>query len=335
MSNPRIAIYGMGFVGQQLARLTLDKGFTLVAAYNRSGEKVGRDVGALLGLGRDVGVAVEDCEKADYAKLQADIAFIATTDHLQENMSAYERLLGAGANVLCHGTESYHPRWANAGLADRIDALARANGVTFCGGGIWDMTRIWSGIVAAGPCVEITALRHDSQTDLGRQGVHHMPRMGVGMTVEEFQQTIGAGHGSTRGHLFIPLVVVLEKLGFTITDTTERMEPVVWDRPYYCEPLGKNLAAGTCVGTRVSLEVNTAQGVTAYGTVEYRVFHPGEEETMRWKVEGQPGFDICVTREGSGLASASSLFNRYRDVLQAPAGIQPVWTFGPMQPKIW
>ena len=334
MSSPRIAIYGMGFVGQQLARLTLEKGSTLVAAYNRGGEKVGQDVGALLGLEREVGVAVEDCEQVDYANLQADIAFIATNDRLQQNMDAYERLLGAGVNVLCHGTEAYHPRWADAGLADRIDMLARSNGVTFCGGGIWDMTRIWSGIVAAGPCAKITALRHESQTDLGRQGVHHMPRMGVGMTVEEFQQTIGAGHGSTRGHLFIPLVVVLEKLGFTVTSTAERMEPIVWDRPYYCEPLGKNLESGICLGTCVRLEVNTEQGVTAYGSVEYRVFHPGEEETMRWKVEGQPGFEICVTREGSGLASASSLFNRYRDVLEAAPGIQPVWTLGPMQSEI-
>jgi len=55
---------------------------------------------------------------------------------------------------------------------------------------------------------------------------------------------------------------------------------------------------------------------------------------MRWKVEGQPGFEICVTREGSDLASASSLFNRYRDVLEAAPGIQPVWTLGPMQPEI-
>lgn len=332
--TPRVAIYGMGFVGRQLASFSLDRGFKLVAAYNRSGEKVGQDVGALLGLGRDLGVLVEDCDLANYANLQADIAFVATNDRLEENMDAYQRLLGAGCNVLCHGTEAYHPRWANAGLAERIDAMSRANGVTFCGGGIWDMTRIWSGIVAAGPCVEITALHHSSQTDLGRQGVHHMPRMGVGMTVEEFHQTIGAGQGSTRGHLFIPLVVVLEELGLRVTDSTERMEPVIWDKPYYCEPLGRNLEAGTCVGTRVCLEVKTEQGVTAYGSVEYRVFDPGEEEIMRWKVEGRPGFDLSVTREGSGLASASSLFNRSRDVLQAAPGIQPLWTLGPMRPHL-
>jgi len=334
MSSPRIAIYGLGFVGQQLAKLTLDKGFKLVAAFNRSGEKVGQDVGALLGLDRDIGVLVEDCEIADYTNLQADMIFIATCDRLHENMSAYERLLNAGVNVLCHGTESYHPRWANAELAELIDALAKANGVTFCGSGIWDMTRMWSGIIAAGPCVEITAMHHSSQTDLGRQGLHHMPRMGVGMTVDEFRQTIGAGRGSTRGHLLIPLVVVLEKLGYTVTDTSERMEPIVWDKPYYCEPLGQELAAGTCVGTRVCLEVHTSQGVTAYGNVEYRVFNPGEEETMRWKIEGRPGFDICVTRQESGLASASSLFNRCQDVLQAPPGIQPLWTFGPMHPDV-
>src|SRR3546814_1557093 len=73
----------------------------------------------------------------------ADIAIVATTDRIAANFPAYERLLGAGLNVICHGGEAYFPAGADAAVADRIDVLARANGVTFTGTGIWDISRTW------------------------------------------------------------------------------------------------------------------------------------------------------------------------------------------------
>ena len=57
-------------------------------------------------------------------------------------MAAYERLMNAGINVICHGAESYFPWGADRQLAERIDAVARRNGVTFTGTGIWDFSRI-------------------------------------------------------------------------------------------------------------------------------------------------------------------------------------------------
>ena len=42
--SPRIAVYGLGFVGQQLAGFALDKGWEIVGAYNRAGDKVGNVV---------------------------------------------------------------------------------------------------------------------------------------------------------------------------------------------------------------------------------------------------------------------------------------------------
>jgi hypothetical protein len=38
--------------------------------------------------------------------------------------------LGAGINVICHGSESYFPQGADPDLAEKIDALAKRNAVT-------------------------------------------------------------------------------------------------------------------------------------------------------------------------------------------------------------
>ena len=70
---PRIAIYGVGQYGTMIARLAAERGWPIAAAFNRAGPKVGQDLGRIAGLGRDLGVIVQDCESGDYAALDADI----------------------------------------------------------------------------------------------------------------------------------------------------------------------------------------------------------------------------------------------------------------------
>ena len=50
--KPRIVIYGAGQVGQYIARFAVQKGWPIVAAFNRAGAKVGQALGRLAGLSR-------------------------------------------------------------------------------------------------------------------------------------------------------------------------------------------------------------------------------------------------------------------------------------------
>jgi secondary-alkyl amine dehydrogenase [NAD(P)+] len=332
--NYRIAVYGMGFVGQQLAGFALDKGWQVVGAYNRAGNKVGQDVGTL--LGRDpINVLVEDCNTADFTKLQADVGFVATTDWLKDNFAAYERFLSAGINVLCHGSEANHPRICDEETANKIDALAKANGVTFTGGGIWDSTRIWSGIIIAGPNLSIESMHHISHTDVGRQGVHQLKRLGAGMAVDEYKKVVMASDRNVTGLPKIPACSVATGLGFEITGIKERIEPVVWDTNHNSQWLGMVIPAGDVVGTRMLVDIETAQGATFHSCFEYRDFREGDEEHMIWKVKGKPSMEIRVTRNDSGMASASSLFNRVPDVVAGEPGIVELWKLRPLRPSIF
>ena len=182
---PRLAIYGLGQYGQHIVRIAVRKGWRIVAAFNRAGDKVGRDFGRLAGLDLNLEVVVQDCDHADYGRVDADIGVVAVSDRIADNFSAYERLLGAGLNVICHGTESINPSVANPEVAGKVDQLAKRNNVTFTGTGIWDMSGIWSGILVAGPCTDITSLLHVSVTDIERFGKALVLATGVGMSVAE------------------------------------------------------------------------------------------------------------------------------------------------------
>lgn len=324
---PTIAVYGVGRYGTDVVRMATAKGWPVVAAYNRAGPKVGQDVGRLAGLDQDLGVVVEDCDAADFAALNADIAIVATTDRLADNMDAFERLLGAGVNVLSHNTESYLPWAVDADLAARLDQVATDAGVTFTGSGIWDMSRIWSGILSAAPCINIDSLRHTSRTNLGRSSSGALA--GIGLSNEEFQTQLVDQRGMI-GELYklIPWQV-MTGLGYEVTHVTERREAVLFDHPVYAAGIDREIPAGEPAGLRVLVDVDTAQGVTAHAEIELRVCAEGEADFMRWQVEGDPNSTVHVDRQVGPPGSATSLINRVHDVIAAPPGIREVYRLGP------
>jgi 2,4-diaminopentanoate dehydrogenase len=335
MATPRIVIYGVGQYGSHVARFAVQKGWPIVAAFNRAGPKVGQDLGRVIGLDRDIGVIIQDCETGDYNALKgkADIGIVAQTNVLRLNLPAYQRLMNAGLNVGCHGTESYFPYGCDPATAAEIDELAKKNGVTFTGAGIWDMSRIWSGILVAGPCTELKSLYHSSITDMHGQAnsAEQARQGGMGMSVENYRKI-----GLEKASLLVSYKTipehVLAALGYTITNTQTIVEPVTYDvpTPTWYVPEG-SIAAGLVVGTRIRAEIETKEGVTAKAKIELRLFHPGEQEHMFWEVDGMPHTRVRVERDDSAHATASNLFNRILDIIAAPPGIVLVSKMGPLR----
>lgn len=327
--KPRLVIYGTGQFGQYITRFAVQKGWPIVGAFNRAGVKVGQDLGRLAGLGRDIGVVVQDCDTASYAGLDADIGVVTVSNRLKENFPAYARLMNAGLNVICHGTEAYYPYGNDPHLAAEIDAMAKKKGVTFTGAGIWDMSRIWAGILLAGSCTSLRSMFHSSITDCARIGKTQMLFAGVGMSVEQFGQ-MSAAHAVLKTYKTIP-EHALAALGYTIAETSVRIEPVTFDQPIDCPLLERAIQPGECVGTRIVANIATREGVTSRAEIELRLFREGEVEHMFWSLDGKPVSSIRTEREDSGHATAACLFNRIPDVVAARPGIVLLSEMGPMK----
>lgn len=332
-SKPRIAIYGIGQYGGYITRIADKKGWPIVAAYNRAGDKVGKDLGRLAGLDHDLGVVVQDCDSVSFENLQADIGVVTVGNTLAGNMPAYERFLSAGMNVICHGSEAYYPYGCDQTLAEKIDTLAKNNGVTFSGSGIWDMSRIWAGILAAGPCTDLESLFHASVTDVERFGAPAMQMLGIGLTINQFREKPAASEAVIRTYKTVP-EHVLVALGYTTTEVSVHNEPIVFEASVYSKPLDREIPAGDVVGTRVIVEVNTEQGVSAKTHFETRICKPDEVEHMLWEVNGMPKSRVRTERDDSAYASASCLFNRIPDVIAAKPGIVLVSEMGPLKHRV-
>ena len=178
---------------------------------------------------------MQDCDAADYAAIDADVAIVATSDRLRQNFPAYQKLLGVGINVICHGAESYFPQGADPEMAHAIDALAKHHGVTFTGTGIWDFSRIWSGILVAGPATRIHSFFHKSVTDAQAANLPLMLVCGVSLTQEAYHETMSSKLGIIGGlYKLIPHHV------FMRSAITSRRSPSVASR---CCPTNPCIAA--------------------------------------------------------------------------------------------
>ncbi len=333
---PRIAIYGIGQYGTMIARLATERGWPIVAAYNRAGNKVGQDLGRVAGLDRDLGVIIEDCETADYGALDADLGVVTHRDLLSANMAAYRRLIGAGLNVACHGVQSYLPQSNDPELAAEIEALALANGVTFTGCGIWDMSRIWSGILTAGPCTELRSIHISSLTDPEGQtnSIEQIRQYCISEPVETFHARGIARNAAALAKKTIP-EMVLRALGYTVIASTATIEPVIYDVPV--DSKYGHFEPGLVMGVRFRCTTTTEEGVTGTGLVDQRLFLPGDVEHMFWQVEGVPRSRTRIERLDSAHATAGNLFNRIPDIVAARPGIVPVYEMGPLRPtaRLW
>lgn len=252
---------------------------------------------------------------------------------LKINLDAYRRLIGAGLNIGCHGIQSYYPYGNDPETAREIDELARAKGVTFTGSGIWDMSRIWSGILTAGPCTDITSIHISSLTDPHGQAnsLEQIKQFAISEPVERFYEKGIDKSPLAHAYKTVP-EMVLSALGYTIIESTATVEPVVYEervKTWYV-PEGY-FEAGLCMGVSIKARTTTKEGVIGTALVDSRMPRPGEVEHMYWQVEGKPRTRTMVERLDSAHATAANLFNRIPDIIAAPPGIQLVSQMGPLK----
>ena len=307
-----VAQYGIGPIGAEIARLLLTKPWVkLVAAVDIDPKKIGRDVGEVIGLDREVGVKVT----ADL-NVKADVVCHSTASRLHEVQAQLKDLLSRGSHVVSTCEELSFP--LDAAIREDLQQVARANNVTLLGTGVnpgFVMDKLPLTITSVCQRVDELQIIRIQNASTRREPLQR--KVGAGMTTDEFRNAVSAGKIKHMG-LRESLMMVGRGLGVEFDHVTdENIEPIVADREIVTQFL--KVAPGQVAGVHQTIEGMGRINVS----LELRMYVGAEAVAAdRVIVRGVPDVEMEIKSGVHGdRATAAMVVNAIPRIVQARPGV--------------
>ncbi|MBS1843231.1 MAG: dihydrodipicolinate reductase [Actinobacteria bacterium] len=320
MSPPvKAVVYGVGAMGALLTRLLVEKGVEIVGAVARSPAKVGRDLGAVAGMDRSLGVLVTDDAEALLRDREADIAIVAVDSYLETMAPHFRICLSRGVNVLTLEEETFYP-WRRApAIAAELDDLGRSTGATLAASGVQDVN--WSLAVSA-----LMATAHRIERVRGRSTWHgdeFGPAVGrylhLGWDPAQATASLaGQADGMTSQTALEALAAFA---GLTPTHHEVSTELMIAEAELRSGRLDLNIPEGTVRGLSEVVRLATVEGIELELEMAGFVHGAGETPVNDWAIEGEPALRVQSEDFPGRLLTCTTLVNRIPDILAAPAGL--------------
>lgn len=318
--SPRLMFVGLGAIGLLAARIALQrKDVQVVAAVDTDPQKVGQDIGFLTGWGRTHLTVTSSLEEA-LANSKPDVAIVATTSKLADVLPTLRSLVDAGVHVVASTEELFFPWLAGGEEIWMLHELAKDRKVSVVGVGVnpgFVMDRL--PVFLTQVCVNLRRVIVRRFVDLSTRRVQLQQKMGVGLTVSEYEAGILEGR---LGHVGLPqsLAFIAASLGMEISSITESIEPVVG-----CDGkvIGTEQVASGWEGEyeRVRLELRMAMG------------EPNPRDEI--EVDADPPLQLVVPGGVAGDdATAAILVNTASWVQLLPPGVHSGAAWFPRSPLL-
>ncbi|HNP73668.1 MAG TPA: dihydrodipicolinate reductase [Kouleothrix sp.] len=245
----RVVHYGLGAIGSAVAQLTsAQRGLELVGGIDRDPQKVGRDLGDVIGLDHQLGLQVSDTPGELLRRARPDLVIHATTSRFHD---AYPQLLEcivAGANVISTCEELVYPYAKEPAASAELHRRALAGNATVVGAGVnpgyvMDLLPL----MLTAPCVNIKRISVTRVIDAtSRRAMVHQ-RIGAGLSIDQFREHVA--HGGVR-HVGLAesIGLIADGLGWQLYRLTEQIDPIIASE-WLATPYG-TIAPGQVAGVR-------------------------------------------------------------------------------------
>ncbi len=192
MENVKIVLYGVGAMGTRIAKFLLKKkGVEIIGAIDVDKEKVGKDLGDVLDIGKRLGITVSNDPNGMLSKANADMVIHSTTSFLKQTYPQIAAAIKHGVNVVSTCEELSYPYATEPELAEKLDKLAREHSVTVLGTGINPGFLMDTRVInLTSVCQEIEHIRATRIMNAATRRVPFQKKIGAGLTVNEFKERI-------------------------------------------------------------------------------------------------------------------------------------------------
>lgn len=314
----RVILYGLGPIGAACARVLAMRPevYEFVGAIDLDPNKVGKDIGEVVGVPEKYGIKVSSQAGRVLAK-DAELVMHATGSYVAKVKPQLIQIIKAGKNIVSTCEELSNPWVQNAADADELNKLAKKYRVTVVGTGInpgYAMDTLPVALTAV--CQEVKRVRVKRVVDASKRRRQLQQKIGAGMTVEAFNEAAAKREIRHVG-LAESVGLVARGLGWQLDEIMETIEPIV--------------ATSRVVTDHVIVEPNFVTGVRQFG----RGLFMGEDKVIlelemavdapeaydeAW-IEGTPNVHSLVKGIHGDISTAAVVGNAARRVVEAKPGL--------------
>lgn len=321
MEKVRVVLYGVGAMGSHIAKFLLEKeGVEVVGAIDVAEDKVGKDLGEVLGLDKQLSIAVSNDPDAVFSRVKADIMVHATTSFLKQVYPQIAKALEHGVNVVSTCEELAYPYITEPMLAQKLDKLARKHGVTVLGTGInpgFIMDTL--AITLTGVCQKVERIKVTRIINAATRRVPFQKKIGAGLSVKEFRDRIE--RKTITGHVGLEqsISMIASALGWELDEIeVDPTEPIVAKTPVESEAI--RVEPDQVAGLR-----QCSRGITGGReviTLDLQAYIGAEEEYDSISIEGLPSLHMKIAPCIHGdVGTVAIVVNSIPKVLKAPPGL--------------
>ncbi|WP_243681897.1 dihydrodipicolinate reductase [Vulcanisaeta souniana] len=292
-------------------------GFDVVGAIDIDPQKVGKDLGDVLGLGKSLGIKVENDADKVLKDSDPDVVLHSTGSYFDKVYSQIMRAIRVGTDVVSTCETLSWPWYRYPDLAELIDNYARDHGATVLGAGVnpgfvFDaLPAVLS--VALTKLNKITVIR---SLDASKRRYSFQRKIGLGMTPSQFTEALS--RGEITAHVGFPESVLLlaSIIGLRLDRVEEGQEALIAERNYETQyfKVGPGQVKGVVghgsgfIGGREVIRVELRACV---GCEDFEEVRLEGEPSITWRSTGTPG----------DPATAAVIVNLIPRVLSARPGL--------------
>ncbi len=324
----RFAQFGVGRMGSMHIKYALMKGCELVAAFDTSLERIGRDCGDFAKT-EPTGILISDAADLEsvLAETRPDLVMVATRSFIKDVANDIIRIVSCGCNVITICEEALWPWITDPESTKRIDEAAKAAGVSVLGTGFADV--YWGNLPAMmiGGTARIDIIHGSCIVNLEDYGDVLAERHGVGLTPEQFTERFGTGKSTENGTPMKDTCFLGDQNGWIcnymgLHIKSQRIEdiPFIAKKEMYCGPMDLTISPGNVIGASTVATTETEEGITVIFEIGGKVYEEGDIDSTQWVIEGDPTTRIVIDRPPTPQLTCTISINRIADVINAEPG---------------
>jgi len=315
----RVLLYGLGPIGAMVARqLAARDGFRVVGGVDVDPAKVGRDVGEISGVEHPLRVKVNPDAVRTIKHTKPDIVVLCTSSSVKSVMPQIEEVLKAKVAIVTTTEELSYPVKRNAGLARKIDAMAKRAKVAVLSTGVnpgFAMDAL--PIVLTAACERVDSIAVHRVQDARARRLPFQQKIGAGLSREQFDREVERGNIRHIG-LAESITMIADALGWQLDRITDDIKPRIAETAVSSEFLAVDPGYVTGI---VQDGIGYRHG-TPVIKLHLEAYLGAPESYELAIIEGSPRLSLTVPTGIPGdIATASIVVNSIPKVLAAPPGL--------------